>query len=138
MKINDRAKIFNYVKNTVFNNNKERTFIELNIPCSKTSEEYGWIMFDLTIELIDLGYDCFYVNPAGASSSNNTAVHLFVFSNSEDKKAFQKAALELHKEVDKKVVDMFNSGTSIPYEQLKEDVKDIPLEYECNTKELKI
>ena len=119
MNIKDRIRIFDYVKKTISNNTKPRLFIELDIPCSKTSDDYGWFMFDISLEITDLGYDCICINPTGAS---HTVVHLFIFSSSEDKK----------------VLDIFNSGTSVPYEQLKEDVKDIPLEYECDTKELKI
>ena len=107
MKADDKTRIYEYVRNTVSNNTKDRLFIELDIPCSKTSDDYGWFMFDISLEIIDLGYDCIYINPAGASDSSHTVVHIFIFSSSEDKKEFQKTTLELHKELDKKVIKMF-------------------------------
>ena len=123
MNIKDRIKIFNYAKKKVSSNTKDRLLIELNIPCSRNCDDYGGLIYDLSIEIMDLGYDCIFINnPAGAS--NSTAVHLFVFSSSEDKKKFQETALELHKEVDKKILDIFNSGTSILYKEVENDIED--------------
>jgi len=137
MNIKDRIRIFDYVKKKVSNNTKDRLLIELNIPCSINSDDCGSLIDGISLEIINMGYDFIFINnPEGAS--NSTAVHLFVFSSSEDKKKFQESALKLHKEVDKKILDIFNSGTSVPYEQLEEDVKDIQLTYECNAKDLKI
>ena len=124
MNIKDRIRIFNYVKNVISNNTKPRLFIELDIPCNKNSDAYGCFMFDIKLEIIDAGYYLIIINPAGASDTSHTVVHLFLFSNPEDKIAFQDVALNLHKEVDKKVLDMFNSGTSIHYKEVENDIED--------------
>jgi len=125
MNIKDRIRIFDYVKKMISNNTKPRLFIELDIPCSKDSDAYGCFMFDIKLEIIDAGYYLVIINPAGASDTSHTVVHLFLFSNPEDKIAFQDAALNLHKEVDKKVLDMFNSGgISIRYKEVENDIED--------------
>ncbi len=89
------------------NNQSTREFIEICYPNSKNSEGYGLFMFNLSLSIHSIGIYQIVLIPAGKCDTHKTFIHIFLFKDKEDKTKFKDKILQLHVELDQKVVKMF-------------------------------